>query len=270
MPYLSDARDLMQQAFEEKFTIPALNVCSAEMIRACVEAAEEENAPLIVQTYPADVEQIDMPQMVALVKAYAESVNVPIVLHMDHGPSFELDVRCIRAGYGSVMLDGESMPTEQVIGECRRLCEVAHAAGVAVEVGAESFNAGKVQFTTPENALRLKEEGHADMIAVSIGTEHGQVGNLKLDLLKRIYETANHPLVIHGGSGVSAEDYAEARKYGVVKANIGAAQYRALRAVWQASEDAATHRHVYERARLALKEVAKEKIRIMGASGKAQ
>ena len=269
MPYVTDGRDLIKQAFNDKFTIPAMNVCSAEMIRACVEAAHEENAPLIVQTYPADLLQIDMPQMVALVSSYANSVNVPIVLHMDHGPSLEVDIRCIREGYGSVMLDGESMPTEQVIGDCQKLTEFAHAAGVAVEVGAESFNAGKVQFTTPENALRLKEEGHADMIALSIGTEHGQVGNLEFDLLKQIHETTQHPLVIHGGSGVSAEDYTEARKYGVVKANIGAAQYRTLRKIWNASEDAATHRHVYERARIALKDVVKEKIRIMGASGKA-
>ena len=269
MPYLSDARPLIQDAFEKKYTIPAMNVCSAEMVRACVEAAHEENAPLILQTYPADILQIAREPMVALVKSYADSVDVPIALHMDHGESFDMDIACIRAGYSSVMLDGESMPTEEVIGECRRLAYVAHIAGVAVEVGAESFNVGKVQFTKPENALRLKEEGHADMIAVSIGTEHGQKADLQIELLKDICEGVKHPLVIHGGSGVSAEEYAEARKYGVVKANIGAAQYRTLRAVWNASHDAANHREVYERVRAALKAVVKEKIVIMGAAGQA-
>ncbi|MCA9835878.1 MAG: class II fructose-bisphosphate aldolase [Trueperaceae bacterium] len=268
MPYISDGRIMIQDAFKRHYTLPAFNICSAEMIRACIEAAEEEKAPIILQTYPADSLQISTKHIKNLIKSYAEDATVPIMLHMDHGQSLQMDIDCIRNGYSSVMYDGANQDLSEVIATTKQLVSITSVASVAVEVAAESFNAGQVEYTKPEDALKLKEAG-ADMIAVSIGTEHGQTGALKLDLLKDIYETLNHPLVIHGGSGVSAEDYAAARTFGVVKANIGSALYRALRKVWESSADAKNHREVYERARAALKEVAREKIRFMGAEGKA-
>lgn len=269
MPFISDARPMLQDAFERRYTLPAFNVCSAEMIRACIEAAEEQNAPIILQTYPADILQISPKHMKDLVKSYAEDASVPITLHMDHGESFEMDVACLRAGYGSVMYDGANLDLNEVIASTKKLSEVAHIAGAAVEVAAESFNAGQVEFTKAEDALRLKEEGNADMIAVSIGTEHGQSGKLRFDLLKEIADTTQHPLVIHGGSGVSAAEYEEARKYGVVKANIGSALYRALRATWDNSAKAKNHREVYQEARVVLKKAATEKILFMDAANKA-
>jgi ketose-bisphosphate aldolase len=268
MPFIRDGRTMIQDAFEGHYTLPAFNVCSAEMIRACIEAAEEEQAPIILQTYPADILQLSTKHMKDLIKSYAEDASVPIMLHMDHGQSLEMDIDCIRNGYSSVMYDGANQDLNEVVTSTRQLTGIARMAGVAVEVAAESFNAGQVEYSKPEEVLKLKEAG-ADMIAVSIGTEHGQTGALKLDLLKDIQETLNHPLVIHGGSGVSAEDYAAARELGVVKANIGSALYRALRKVWENSADAKNHREVYERARAALKEVAREKIRFMGTQGKA-
>ncbi len=268
MPFIRDGRIMIADAFDRKYTLPAFNICSAEMIRACIEAAEEEKAPIILQTYPADILQLSTKHMKDLIKSYAEDASVPIMLHMDHGQSLDMDIDCIRNGYSSVMYDGANQELNDVVDTTQKLVGIASVAGVAVEVAAESFNAGQVEYTQPLDALRLKEAG-ADMIAVSIGTEHGQTGALKLDLLKDIHETLNHPLVIHGGSGVSAEDYAAARELGVVKANIGSALYRALRKVWESSADAKNHREVYERARASLKEVAREKIRFMGAEGKA-
>ncbi|UCH25306.1 MAG: class II fructose-bisphosphate aldolase [Trueperaceae bacterium] len=269
MPFVRDGRTLVAHAFDNRYTLPAFNVCTVEMVRACLEAAEEEAAPIILQTYPGDIEQIAPRQMVALVTSYAEEARVPVMLHLDHGQGLEMGLACLRAGYSSVMYDGADQPLDEVVALTRRLAEVAHLQGAAVEVAAESFNAGAVQFTRPGDALRLKQEGEADMIAVSVGSEHGQSGTLELELLEEIFETVQAPLVLHGGSGITAADYAAARMLGVVKANIGSALYRALRRTWETSADAVNHREVVVRARAALKEVAREKIHIMGAAGQA-
>jgi fructose-bisphosphate aldolase class II len=178
-------------------------------------------------------------------------------------------MQCLRAGYGSVMIDGAEQPLAEVVKLAKKVSEIAHAQGASVEVAAESFNAGMSDYSTPEDCLRLKNEAEVDMIAVSVGSEHGQSSVLKLDLLANIASTVQGPLVVHGGSGISASDYAKARQHGVVKANIGSALYRTLRNTWENSASCGSHREVYAVARAALKEVAKEKLQTMGAVGQA-
>jgi len=238
------------------------------MVRACVEAAEEARAPIIVQTYPADIEQVPPFAMTALVRAFAERASVPILLHLDHGRGFEMAMACLRAGYGSVMFDGAELPFAEVVAQTRRIAEVAHAMGAAVEVAAESFDHGSVTASRPEAAERLFEAG-ADMVAVSVGSEHGRESRLDLEALGAIAGRVRRPLVLHGGSGIPAADLAAARQLGVVKVNVGSALYRALRRVWEGSADAPNHRAVYAWARAGLTAVALDRIRAMGAEGQA-
>lgn len=264
MPFVADGRTLIEKAFAEGLALPAFNVCSAEMIRACLEAAETEGSPVILQTYPTDLEQLPPKETVALVRAFAEDLSVPVMLHLDHGPSLELAYLCLRAGFSSVMFDGAGLPLETVIERAQRLGEVAHAQGAALEVAAESFS-GSDDLTEPDEALRLRDETHADMIAVAVGSEHGHDAHLDTALLGRLAERLASPLVLHGGSGVTAEDLRVARRCGVVKVNIGSALYRALRRTWEASGTAPHHRAVYRATRDAMRAVAQEKIRAMRA-----
>lgn len=266
--YLSDARPLIQDAYAARYALPAFNVCSAEMVRACIEAAESANAPILLQTYPADLAQVAAPHMAALVRSMANEVRVPVALHLDHGPDDAMVLACLRAGYGSVMFDGSDLALEALQARVERLTWVAHGQGAALEVAAESFDAGRGARTVPGEARRLHAAG-ADMVAVSVGSEHGRSAALDLDLLRRIAEAVSGPLVLHGGSGISADDLGAARELGVVKVNVGSACYRAMRATWNASEDAPSHRAVYERARDALREVALERILATGAEGRA-
>ncbi len=268
MPYRDDARPMVRAAYEGGFVLPAFNVCSAEMIRACVEAAEEERAPILLQTYPADLRQLPPPQAAATVRAFAEPASVPVALHLDHGPDRATALRCLRAGYGSVMLDGAGTGFEQLMRDAGRLAEVAHVQGAALEVAADSFDAARDDRTDPAVAERLRACG-VDMVAVSVGTAHGRAARLDHDLLGAVAERVGGPLVLHGGSGVSEEDLRFARGVGVVKLNVGSALYRALRRIWEASAEAPDHRAVYERAREALREVARERIRACGAAGRA-
>lgn len=268
MPYRPDARPLIGDAYARGYALPAFNVCSAEMVRACIEAAEEARAPILLQTYPADLAQLPAPHMATLVRSMAEAAAVPVALHMDHGPDDATVLACLRAGYGSVMLDGSDLAQDALEGRTARLAWVAHAQGAALEVAAESFDAGRGARTVPEEARRLRDAG-ADMVAVSIGSEHGQAATLDLALLRRIADAVQGPLVLHGGSGIAADDLRAATALGVVKVNVGSASYRALRSVWRASADAPSHRAVYERARAALRSVALERIDACCAAGRA-
>lgn len=262
MPFVPDGRTLIAQAYEQKFMLPAFNVCSAEMVRACVEAAEAEGAPVILQTYPTDLAQVAPRQMAALVKSFAEDASVPVMLHLDHGPTLELAYACLQAGFSSVMFDGAGLELPHVIAKTAQLAEVAHAQEAAVEVAAESFSGSPV-FTNPDEALELKTRSGADMIAVAVGSEHGAAANLELHLLNDIAARVQAPLVLHGGSGVSADDLRAAGRAGVVKVNIGSALYRALRASWASSGTAKTHRDAYRDTRAALYQVAREKIQAL-------
>jgi ketose-bisphosphate aldolase len=269
VPFVEDGRSLIRYAFGRGFSLAAFNVCSAEMVRACVEAAEEASAPIIVQTYPTDLEQVPAAAMAALVRSLAARTSVPVLLHLDHGRDFEMAMTCLRAGYGSVMFDGAERPFVEVVAQTSRIVEVAHAMGASVEVAADSFNHGHVTATRAEEAARLFEEAGADMVAVSVGSEHGRASVLDLDRLREVAERVGRPLVLHGGSGIPTSDLVVARALGVVKVNIGSALYRTLRSVWEHSADAPDHRAVYARAREQLKTVALERIRATGAGGEA-
>ncbi len=276
MPYVADARPLLRDAFERHYAIPSFNVCSLEMARACVEAAEAERAPLLLQTYPGDLEHgAPAPVMAALVRALAETASVPVALHLDHGDSLERAAACIRAGYGSVMFDGEALPLDDNVTATARLVQFAHAVGVAVEAAAGSFGGGEghdesVHLTEPSVAERLLREGGADMVAVSVGSLHGQPSRLDLDRLQAIAAATGGMLVLHGGSGIPADDLSAAAQLGVVKVNIGMASTRALLEAWrQHAPTSLDHYAVYDAARAAVLEAARGKLRMTGAAGRA-
>lgn len=275
MPFVPDGRALIREAFEGGYAMPSFNVSTLEMARACVEAGEAERAPIILQTYPGDLEQATPHVFAALVRALAEEASVPVMLHLDHGDSLERAVACLRAGYSSVMFDGAALPLDDNIAVTGRIAEVAHAAGAAVEAAAGSFGGGEadedvVELTEPALAARLVRESGADMVACSVGSHHGRPSRLDLGRLEAIARAVNGPLVLHGGSGIPADDLARATELGVVKVNIGAALFRALLGAWRdAAGTAEQHYDVLPIARAALTSVAREKIRWLRVHARA-
>lgn len=275
MPFIPDGRTLIQRAFEGRYAMPAFNVCSLEMAAACTQAAELEGAPIILQTYPGDLEQASPLVMAGMMRALAEEASVPVMLHLDHGDGLERAAQCLRAGYSSVMFDGDEFPLEENVKRTKHIAEFVHAAGASLEAAAGGFGGGEggddgVHLTEPEAAERLLKEGEADMVACSVGSQHGRASKLDIDRLEAISKRAGGALVLHGGSGIPAEDLAEAVKLGVVKVNIGAALFRALLGVWQQNAgNAEMHYPVIRESREAMREVAREKIRMMCASKRA-
>lgn len=260
MGYVSDARPLFRRAHQHGYALPAFNVCSLEMAKGCLEAAGALGVPVILQTYPADLAQASPRVFAQMVRALADEVDVPVGLHLDHGRDFSQVIACLRAGYGSVMFDGQGLDFAEVERRAHAFAEIAHAAGAGLEVSAEGFGvpgaADNVpEFTDPERALALAVAG-ADLVACAVGSEHGGEGRLDLDLLGKIAERVRGPLVLHGGSGIPEADLRAAVKLGVVKVNVGSALYRAALQTWRDSAGATSHRAVYADLRAAVKGAA--------------
>jgi ketose-bisphosphate aldolase len=258
--YVSDARALFAAAYQGGYALPAFNVCSLEMAKGCLEAAESLGAPVLLQTYPSDVAQASPHVFVQMVRALADELSVPVALHLDHGRDPQQVAACLRAGYSSVMFDGQGLEFESLLAQTRELAGLAHAAGASLEVSAESFGVpgaddNRLEQTDPSQARALHDAG-ADLVACAVGSEHGHASSLDLALLERIHRRVGGPLVLHGGSGIPLPDLQAALRLGVVKVNVGSALYRATRRTWQNSGALPNHRAVYASVREAVRQAA--------------
>ena len=262
--WIRDGRELFQDAFRRGYALPAFNVASLEMIQACLRAAEALRAPVILQTYREEVRRVAPEAFAAMVRALAERVRVPVLLHLDHGGSLEEVFRALRAGYGSAMWDAQGMRIGKVAEEVARVAPLVHGMGAALEVAAEGFSGE--ERSRPEEVAALFQAG-ADVVAVAAGSRHGEESRLDLPLLARIREEARGPFALHGGSGIPPEDLEAAVRLGVVKVNVGTALYRSLRALlgrpWE------HHRLFYKAVEEELMKVAEVYIRRTQAEGKA-
>jgi fructose-bisphosphate aldolase class II len=271
MPLVEDARALYARAYDEHFAMPAFNVCNLEMAQGALEAAEAERAPVILQTYPGDIAHGGQ-GLAPMLRALGEQAGVPVILHLDHGEGLEMVLDRLRRGYSSVMFDGGELPLEENISRTGRIAEIAHAFGASLEgeVGLFGGDHGSVVFTDPEDAERFATESGADTLAVSVGSEHHQQSRLDLPRLKAIAGRAQHPLVLHGGSGIHPEDVRAAVELGVVKINIGHAISQAM----TAGADAALgskldHYGMLDVMRDRVRAVARDKLRLMKAAERA-
>lgn len=276
MPFIRDGRILIQKAFAEHYAMPSFNICSLEMARACVEAAEKERAPIMLQTGPDDLKHASPYVMSQMIQALAEEADVPIMLHLDHGDSEERVAKCIRAGYSSVMFDGEHYALGENVARTKSLAQIVHAAGASLEAAAGSFGAGEgsssgdVHLTDPEVAEALATDGQADMVACSVGSMHGQPSHIDMKRMKSIAKAINKPIVFHGGTGIPKEDIAKAVKLGLVKLNIGAALIRAsLKAFNTATPTTKWHYDIYRTVHDECVAAARDKIRTAKANRKA-
>lgn len=234
-------KELLDQAKIEHKAVGAFNGTTLEAIRGIIQAAEELNCPVILQHAQSHDDIIDLEEIGPIMKYYAERAKVPVALHLDHGSSFERCVQALRLGFTSVMYDASAKSFEENAEETKEIVKIAHAVGASVEaelghiftsevVHGEGGSADSKDdyddlddiYTDPEVAKKFVELTGVDCLAVALGTTHGvYLTEPKLDLprVARIREAANVPLVMHGGSGVSDEDYAVAIENGICKVN---------------------------------------------------
>ncbi len=205
------------------------NFYNAETLLAILRAAKRARCEIILQASPSTLDYLGLPLAVAMARSAAQQLGVRAWLHLDHGEDPALVRRCIEAGFDSVMLDASARDLETNLARTREIVQAARGAGTAVEaelghVGAfGSGGADESAFTVPVEAERFVRETGVDMLAVAIGTVHGFYrGEPRLDLerLARIYELTGLPLVLHGGSGLSADQWRQAMARGIAKINF--------------------------------------------------
>lgn len=229
MPLVT-SKELLQKAQQGGYAVGAFNVENMEMVQAVVAAAEELKSPVIMQTTPSTVKYAGLDYYYANVKAAAEKASVPVVIHLDHGNSFDLAMQALRTGYTSIMIDGSHDSFEENIKVSKAVADACRPSGVSVEaelgkVGGkeDDLDGGEDNpYTDPQEAKEFVEKTGVDSLAVGIGTAHGLYKgkpNLQFDILSQIREVVDIPLVLHGTSGVPDEDVKECIKRGICKVN---------------------------------------------------
>ncbi|MDO5688985.1 MAG: class II fructose-1,6-bisphosphate aldolase [Tissierellia bacterium] len=223
--------EMFKKAYEGGYAIGAFNVNNMEIIQGITEAAQEVNAPLILQVSKGARAYANHTYLVKLVEAALQETGLPIALHLDHGDSFEICKQCIDGGFTSVMFDGSSLPYEENIKITRQVVEYAHAHGVVVEgelgtlAGIEDdvqVDAADASYTKPEEVQDFVERTGVDSLAIAIGTSHGafkfkpgQNPQLRFDILEDIERRLpNFPIVLHGASSVPQDLVAKVNKFG--------------------------------------------------------
>lgn len=229
---LVDIKDMLNHAYAHGYALGAFDLVSLDFLQGVICAAERARAPVILSLAEPHFSHFDFEIMLPAVEAAARRSAVPIAIQLDHGTSRESAVRAIRHGCNGVMLDVSHESLGENIRLTREVVEMAHACGIPVEgelgyvPGVEGEDAehhpGELSYTTVAEARGYVEKTGVDFLAVSIGTVHGRLkGKPRLDVqrLKQINEALGIPLAVHGGSGLSDDQYHRLITHGVAKIN---------------------------------------------------
>lgn len=225
---LMGPREMFAAAYAGRYAVGAFNVNNMEIVQGIMRAAAEEKSPVILQVSAGARKYAGQTYIMKLVEAaLIEDPAVPVVVHLDHGPSFEMCKDCIDGGFTSVMIDGSHLPYEENIALTRQVADYAHPRGVWVEAELgklagveEHVSSAEHVYTDPDQAVDFVQRTGCDSLAVAIGTSHGAYkfkGEAKLDFPRLEAISAKlpgYPLVLHGASSVPQEFVELCNKYG--------------------------------------------------------
>jgi fructose-bisphosphate aldolase class II len=275
----------LEDVKKHKYAVGQFNLNNLEFTQAITEAAMEEKSPVIFGVSEGAMKYMGLDYTVAIAKAAAERAGVPVALHLDHGSSFDVVMKCIRAGFSSVMFDGSHYPLEENIRLTKKVVEAAHAVGVSVEGelgtigGVEddlSVDEKDAALANPAEAIRFWEETQVDYLAIAVGTAHGMYKGepkIRFDIIEEVASNIGAPIVLHGGSGVPDESIRKAIAAGVGKINVNTENQVActetIRKILAAKPNEIDPRKYLGPAREAIKEVVIGKMRLFGSSNRA-
>jgi fructose-bisphosphate aldolase class II len=229
-------RRLLENAHKENRAAGAFSVANLEMIQGVILAAEQTNTPVILQIAEARLNTSPLYLIGPAMLAAARNAKVDVAVHLDHGITQECIKEAIGLGFTSVMFDGSHLPLDENIAKTKQFISLAHGHGVNVEaeigrVGrTESGEEAPIAYADPVEALRFIKESGVDALAVGIGNAHGvytAAPQLRFDILDDISRNTSTPLVLHGGTGITPEDFRHAIRLGVRKINIATACFQA-------------------------------------------
>ena len=233
-------KDLLKRAEEKNIGCGAFSVGNMEMVKGAIRAAEELNTPIILQIAEVRLKNSPLHLMGPMMVQAAKEAKVDVAVHLDHGLTFETVDKALELGFTSVMLDASTLPFEENIARVKAVVEEARKYGATVEAelglvgGSEDGSCDHgIRCTDPDDAVVYARETGIDALAVAIGNAHGNypvAPTLAFDVLEKIHEKVDIPLVLHGGSGITDKDFQRAISLGIRKVNIATASFNSLTA----------------------------------------
>ena len=279
---LVNMKELLKDAQDGNYAVGSFSVANMEMVLGVLKAARALSAPVILQIAEVRLNQSPLEIIGPLMVAAAENADTPVAVHFDHGKTEEKIKQALDLGFTSVMFDGSHLPLDENIATTKRIINIAgkYNASVEAEIGCVGGSEDgsediAINCTKPQDAVRFEAETCVDALAIAIGNAHGNykdVPKLRFDILQKVNEMTNTPLVLHGGTGISPDDFVKCSKNGIKKINIATATFDCVeQSVRQAYEQNAINGY-YD---LHLAEIegayqnAKKHIMIFGSNNKA-
>ena len=276
---------MLEQARLGHYAVGAFNANDLEMVQAIIEAASEEDAPVIVQISEGAIRYAGLEYAAAIVRTGAELASVPVALHLDHGASFESNMRCLRAGFTSLMYDGSAHPYEDNLAVTALIGRAAHACGIPVEAELGRVLQSRdgatpeqvlATMTDPSLAADFVQRTGCDFLAIAVGSVHAMQergAELDQERIRACASTLSVPLVLHGSSGVKDDSIRAGIECGIAKINVStyvATSFtETLRSESTRLRAEVDPRKILGAARAVAKERVREKIRLFGSAGKA-
>lgn len=231
-------KSLLEKAKNNHKGVGAFSVGNMEMVKGALQAAEELDTPVILQIAEVRLKHSPLSLMGPMMVQAAREAKVDVAVHLDHALTMEVVRKALELGFTSVMFDSSAYPFEENMARTREVVRIAGKYGATVEAelglvgGSEDGSCDHgIRCTDPEDAKRFCENTGIDALAVAIGNAHGNypvAPKLAFDVLEEIHEKTGIPLVLHGGSGISDEDFQKAISLGIVKVNIATASFQKL------------------------------------------
>lgn len=235
---LVNMRELLADAQKGNYAVGSFSVANMEMVLGVLQAAKELNAPVILQIAEVRLKQSPLELIGPLMVAAAKNADTPVAVHFDHGKTVEKITQALEIGFTSVMFDGSHLPLEKNMETTKRVIEIAKKYGASVEAeigcvgGSEDGSEDiAINCTKPEDAVRFESETGVDALAIAIGNAHGNYKStpkLRFDILQEVDERTSVPLVLHGGTGITPDDFVKCSHNGIKKINIATATFDAV------------------------------------------
>ncbi len=232
---LVNMRDLLCDAEKGNYAVGSFSVANMEMVLGALQAAKELNAPIILQIAEVRLKQSPLELIGPLMVAAAENADTPVAVHFDHGKTIEKITEALDLGFTSVMFDGSHLPLEENIKVTNQVIDIASGYDAAVEAeigcvgGSEDGSEDiAINCTNPDDAVTFEKETNVDALALAIGNAHGnykEEPKLRFDILEKVDSITDVPLVLHGGTGITPDDFVRCSKTGIKKINIATATF---------------------------------------------
>lgn len=277
---LVNLENILKKAKQEKYAVGLFNTIDTDCLEGVISAAEELNSPVIIGTAEVLLPFGELKLIAPALIAAAKRATVPVAVHFDHGLTFERCMEALQLGFSSVMFDGSLGGNEENLAQTREIVKIAHAFGVTVEgeighvgLAAEEDNLDQDRYTTVEEAKWFLDHTGVDALAIAIGTAHGAYKSkpkLAIDRLREIADSVDVPLVLHGGSGLTDDDFRNVVANGIAKVNIYTDVCHAgVLAMQKGLEEGKPYDEIRNEKVKQIKECVMNKMRLFGSENKA-